>query len=96
MNALQSCQQQACIQLNVRSQNNALTFVVKDNGCGISKNLQAKITEPFFTTKSNGTGLGLAVVKTVAEAHQGFMHIQSTVGIGSEIGFTIPVYKTSH
>jgi signal transduction histidine kinase len=45
--------------------------VVEDSGPGVETNMQQRIFEPFFTTKAAGIGLGLAVVKRIAEAHQG-------------------------
>ena len=46
-------------------------FTVHDNGPGIAPSIQSRVFEPFFSTRPAGTGLGLAVVKTVAEAHGG-------------------------
>ena len=49
----------------------AIDFSIHDNGSGISAEDVNKIFEPFYTTKENGTGLGLAVVKAIANAHDG-------------------------
>lgn len=48
-----------------------LLLCVRDQGCGVSADLRNQIFEPFFTTRAEGTGLGLAVVRSVAAAHQG-------------------------
>ncbi|KMT66682.1 sensor histidine kinase [Catenovulum maritimum] len=50
---------------------------VSDNGPGISPELQQSVFDPFYTTRTKGTGLGLAVVKSVAEQHQGRVFIDS-------------------
>jgi two-component system sensor histidine kinase FlrB len=50
-----------------------IEFKVLDSGPGISKKDVLRIFEPFYTTKSQGTGLGLAVVQTVAKSHKGFV-----------------------
>ncbi len=50
---------------------------VSDEGTGISPQISARIFQPFFTTKATGTGLGLAVVKRIIDAHQGEIAIQS-------------------
>ena len=50
----------------------------------------ARIKEPFYTTKSNGTGLGLAVTKSVIEAHGGVMNIKSTVMKGTVVEIILP------
>ena len=49
-----------------------------------------KILNPFFTTKEKGSGLGLPIVKSIIEAHQGSLDISSTVGAGTTITITIP------
>jgi two-component system sensor histidine kinase FlrB len=62
---------QAKIHVHISQQNNYLTIAVCDNGPGLNANAKEKITEPFYTTKSNGTGLGLPVVNAVVRAHYG-------------------------
>lgn len=54
-----------------------LCIDVRDNGSGIGAELKAQIFEPFFTTRPDGTGLGLAVVRSVAHAHDGDVTCQS-------------------
>ena len=52
-----------------------------DNGPGLEPQQKARMMEPFFTTKSNGTGLGLAVVQAVVRAHHGeFLLADSPMG----------------
>ena len=60
-----------------------LRVYVRDNGLGISAALLEQITEPFFTTRPQGTGLGLAVAQVVAKAHQGQFFIESRQAGGS-------------
>jgi len=50
-----------------------ISIQIKDQGCGLSEHQIDSIFEPFFTTKTQGTGLGLAVVKSVAKSHHGFV-----------------------
>jgi len=50
-----------------------ISIQIKDQGCGLSEHQMDSIFEPFFTTKTQGTGLGLAVVKSVAKSHHGFV-----------------------
>lgn len=55
-----------------------VSISISDNGPGIESNVDKKILEPFFTTKSNGTGLGLAVVQAIARAHYGDFNIRNS------------------
>ncbi|MFT7260236.1 MAG: two-component system sensor histidine kinase FlrB, partial [Glaciecola sp.] len=64
---------------------------IKDQGCGLSIGQIDNIFEPFFTTKTQGTGLGLAVVKSVAKSHQGFVKaINNPEGKGSCFTLLLP------
>ncbi|HKB80939.1 MAG TPA: ATP-binding protein, partial [Thermoanaerobaculia bacterium] len=54
-----------------------------DTGMGIPEEVMGKIFEPLFTTKRNGTGLGLAVGHQIATAHGGYLHARSEVGKGT-------------
>ena len=69
---------------------NTVDIKVKDNGCGVPDELREKIFEPFFTTRSNGTGLGLAVVRAVARAHRGEVWLESKLGEGSAFIMRLP------
>jgi nitrogen fixation/metabolism regulation signal transduction histidine kinase len=70
---------------------------VKDNGNGIPENLREKIFEPNFTTKSSGTGLGLAFVKNSIENAGGKVWFETILGIGTTFYFSLPeapdIYK---
>ncbi|MHB9072713.1 MAG: two-component system sensor histidine kinase NtrB [Desulfobaccales bacterium] len=63
---------------------------VQDNGEGIEPETLKKILNPFFTTKEKGSGLGLPIVKSIIEAHQGSLKINSTVGVGTTIIIALP------
>ena len=56
---------------------------VIDDGPGIAPELRGHVFQPFFTTKASGTGLGLTIVKRIAETHQGEVTVESTVGVGT-------------
>lgn len=73
-NSLQASAGQACINISafVRAgDSKQLVITVSDNGPGIATDLQPHIFEPFYTSRSQGTGLGLAVVQAVVNSHQG-------------------------
>ena len=71
------------ISFSVIPENSGIRIDIRDNGCGISKEQQATIFQPFFTTKESGTGLGLAVSKQIAQAHSGDITLESTPGQGT-------------
>lgn len=66
-------------------------IVIGDTGCGIPQEHLGKIFAPFFTTKSRGTGLGLAVVKKIIERHQGTIDVTSKVGEGTQFRIRLPL-----
>jgi signal transduction histidine kinase len=63
---------------------------VKDNGTGIPEERRAKIFVPYFTTKSTGTGLGLAMVRQIAENHGGSVSFESETGVGTSFIVSLP------
>jgi signal transduction histidine kinase len=66
---------------------------VCDTGTGISQENLKKIFEPYFTTKGNGTGLGLTLVYKIIREHQGEMSVDSRVGEGTDFEIILPVYQ---
>ena len=64
---------------------------ISDNGCGVSDENLTRIFNPFFTTRTGGTGLGLPAVRRIARAHGGAVEVNSTVGIGSTFTLHLPV-----
>lgn len=70
-NAVQACDESPVVTLSAVSLGDRVCLTVSDNGRGIPENIRKRVVEPFFTTRPQGTGLGLAVVKSVAEAHGG-------------------------
>ena len=65
-------------------------LAVSDNGCGMSQKTRAHLFEPFFSTKSEGLGMGLNICRTIIEAHGGRIQIQSEPGKGSKFCVVIP------
>jgi hypothetical protein len=64
---------------------------VRDHGAGIDPEIGGKIFDPFFTTKAEGIGMGLAISRTIIEAHDGRIWMESETSRGSSFYFTIPV-----
>ena len=66
---------------------------VSDNGRGITEEDQARIFNPFFTTRSEGTGLGLPAVRRIARAHGGTVGVESKLGQGSTFTIRLPLNR---
>ncbi|MDW6093510.1 sensor histidine kinase [Vibrio rhizosphaerae] len=94
MNAIQNTGKGAQIDVFFRPVQNLLKISVQDNGPGIPAAMQNKIMEPFFTTRSQGTGLGLAVVQMVCRAHDGHLDLISEEGDGACFTMCLPLERT--
>jgi two-component system sensor histidine kinase FlrB len=81
----------AHVTLSAEERGGRIVLNVSDSGPGIPDTIRQRVLEPFFSTRSAGTGLGLAVAKTVAEAHGGRLQLDSEVGRGTTIGLELPV-----
>ncbi|WP_296231992.1 sensor histidine kinase [uncultured Pseudomonas sp.] len=90
-NAIQAAGRDARLKVHLYRRDNQLRLCVSDNGPGMSQETLARLGEPFFTTKTTGTGLGLAVVKAVARAHQGKLLLQSRAGRGTCAIVSLPL-----
>ncbi|WP_297324733.1 ATP-binding protein [Nitrosomonas sp.] len=63
---------------------------VRDNGCGFSDEIRARVFEPYVTTKPKGTGLGLPIVKKIVEEHEGLIHVENIKPHGAQISIILP------
>jgi PAS domain S-box-containing protein len=68
----------------------AMEVAVRDSGPGLSPEQRQRIFEPFFTTKAKGTGLGMAIVQRIVQAHGGQVRVGGQNGPGAEIVVTLP------
>ncbi len=92
LNAAQSDPDDHVVRVRVRADADLreLEICVEDRGCGIAPDALARIYEPFFTTKPRGTGLGLATVQRVVEAHGGRIALASERGKGTTVHVFLP------
>ncbi|MBS12835.1 MAG: hypothetical protein CME19_14665 [Gemmatimonadetes bacterium] len=68
-----------------------LVFSVADSGMGMNEETRSKLFRPFFTTKEDGNGLGLATAKKIVEAHGGTMRVTSALGEGTQFDVILPL-----
>ena len=73
-----------------RSDAGAIRIDVTDTGCGIAPEHIDKLFTPFFTTRPNGTGMGLSIVERIVRAHSGHLEVESQRGAGSTFRLWIP------
>jgi signal transduction histidine kinase len=66
-----------------------LLVTVSDHGPGIPEELRPRVFEPYFTTKRDGTGLGLALVRQAVEAHHGTITVSETPGGGATFAIVL-------
>ncbi len=96
VDAFQSLPARHSSQLTIQScvdPGNSIRVNVKDNGIGLDEHQQLKILMPFYTTKTDGMGMGLSISRSIIEAHQGSLHFDSESGKGSTFYFTLPGQK---
>jgi len=71
----------------------SLQVMLADNGKGIAPAQRASIFEPFYTTRSDGTGLGLTIVKKIVEQHDGRIEVESQEGKGTQFTIFLPLAR---
>ena len=90
INAMQSMPEGGDIQIRITTEDDMLKIQYIDEGQGIDEEINAKIWEPFFTTKEKGTGLGLGIVKNIIQAHNGVVHIENRFIRGVTVTVELP------
>ena len=93
-NAIQACGESPLIELSAVRSSDQICLIVSDNGHGFPDEVRARLFEPFYTTRPQGTGLGLAVVSSVAEAHGGEVVVESGEH-GSTFAICLPIEPVS-
>src|SRR5471032_899304 len=94
-NAQQASGPGARLKVHLYTRDQTLRLCISDSGSGIDPVVLQRLGEPFFTTKTNGTGLGLTVVKAVARAHQGELQLHSRLGRGTCALITLPLFSSA-
>src|SRR2546425_11121706 len=89
-NAAEAMQGRGAIDVNVTGDRSGLAVTIADHGPGIPAELRQRVFEPYFTTKDDGTGLGLALVRMTLEAHRGTISVGETPGGGATFAIVFP------
>lgn len=91
-NTLEAKKEESSLKVNIiiKEAKNNLTIKIIDNGIGMNEETLSRVSEVFYTTKRNGTGLGLAYSKEVIKLHKGNLKIKSELNKGTEMIITLP------
>ena len=97
LNAVQAMEQTGTVRVEISSREDCACVVVSDDGRGIPAHNLPNIFRPFYTTKGNGTGLGLSLARRIVEDHHGRIDVSSVMGKGSQFTVVLPFHvPTSH
>ena len=91
LNSLQAMDQAGKIRVTIKQQEGMAVIEVADNGRGIAPEDLPNIFRPFYTTKGDGTGLGLSLARRIVEDHKGRIDVTSAVGTGSTFAVLLPL-----
>jgi signal transduction histidine kinase len=92
LNAEQAVDGAGIVTVEVGSHDDCASVLISDTGRGISPKVLANIFRPFYTTKGNGTGLGLSLARRIVEEHHGRIEVSSVVGKGSQFTVLLPFH----
>jgi hypothetical protein len=95
LNSIQSIDHRGKITVTVERHSQLAAISVADTGRGIAPEHLPHIFRPFYTTKGNGTGLGLSLARRIVEEHGGRMEVSSTLGHGSTFIVFLPLRRAS-
>ncbi|MNK81668.1 Sensor histidine kinase TmoS [compost metagenome] len=100
---INACQAMATVHDRTRTlriqtsvQDNEAVLEIADSGTGIDQDILPSLFDPFFTTKPTGLGMGLSICRSIIEFHGGRIWVSSTVGVGTQFLFAIPLTTLRH
>jgi PAS domain S-box-containing protein len=92
INAIDASDKGGIVQLRTRRDGPGnLVVEVADSGCGMDSETIRRLYEPFFTTKSKGTGLGMSIARKITELHRGDLSVRSKKGVGTTMTVRLPL-----
>lgn len=90
LNSIQAMPDGGVLSTTVVSKNDHIKIIITDTGHGMTEATRRQVFNPYFTTKTTGTGLGMAIVYKIIEAHKGEIQVSSEEGNGTEITICVP------
>jgi len=90
LNSLEAMDRPGRITISTAQVDSVVTIAIADTGPGIAKKDLQRVFDPFYTTKSSGTGLGLSVVHSIVQEHGGRVAIHSELGAGTRVEIALP------
>lgn len=84
------------IMVEIYTEKESVIIQIADEGSGISDNQLSELLQPFYTTKTEGTGLGLVITQRIIEMHSGILSVSSTSKEGTIFTISLPQYKFDH
>jgi signal transduction histidine kinase len=94
-NAQQAMPDGGQLEIQTQARDGRVLVQVIDNGPGMPEAVRHKLFDVFFSTKPNGTGLGLPTVRKIVEAHDGTIEVESEVGRGTRFTLSFPAARSS-
>jgi len=91
LNGIQAIPREGTVEVNLTQEDSQALICVKDNGRGIPPEALPKIFKPFFTTRKEGTGLGLSLANGIVQSHGGTIEARSTPGQGTQFRIHLPI-----
>lgn len=94
-NAIAAAGGEGTVRFSLKADSGSFRYVVEDSGPGVPDDQRERVFEPYFTTKSNGVGLGLPLVKTTCEQHGGGVTLDRSPELGgARFTLTVPLHAT--
>jgi len=81
------------IEVGTKKTQEGVQLTIADNGCGFPDEIRARVFEPYVTTKSKGTGLGLPIVKKIVEEHGATIRVENGETRGAKISIIFPLHQ---
>ena len=92
-NSIEAIENCGIITIKEKISDKNLEISIKDNGIGMTDDIIKKMKEPFYTTKNNGSGLGVSLIYEIVEAHKGKIKYKSEINKGTKVIIKLPLYE---